>query len=463
MIHFPKNRRVAIDSSSNKKAFQNALVPGVYRITLAVRNSRIAIDGQLNFLSRVAGIIFCVAVATSSGCASGGAGGPGEGDGGSEEDASILSDGAIDSSSIDSTTIDAEIPPNCGDGVVDPGEECDDGDQNSDTIPDACRTNCIASWCGDGVIDSDEQCDSGDVGSATCEQLGYDGGEITCNGDICMRDESGCFVCGDSECSPAEDSCSCPEDCGSQCGDGCCNGTETTCSCPEDCGDDCGDGCCTGSEDSCSCPEDCGNTCGDGCCNGSETTCTCPDDCGSQCGDDCCNGTEDTCNCHEDCGSQCGDGCCNGTESTCSCPDDCGSFCGDGCCNGAENTSNCPSDCGSSCIGVSVGGTCFYLADLTDRSKIDAESICSGLGSNWSLCSSTEICQTEVYTYLSDSGCSCDGGSNLCNCALSNVYIHASDFTNSLWIRTDLISGCSTGDMCQESTSSTCGSVLCCQ
>ena len=32
--------------------------------------------------------------------------------------------------------------PFCGDGVMDPGEECDDGANNSDTEPDACRTNC---------------------------------------------------------------------------------------------------------------------------------------------------------------------------------------------------------------------------------------------------------------------------------------------------------------------------------
>jgi len=32
----------------------------------------------------------------------------------------------------------------CGDGNVDAGEECDDGPDNSDTTPDACRTDCTA-------------------------------------------------------------------------------------------------------------------------------------------------------------------------------------------------------------------------------------------------------------------------------------------------------------------------------
>jgi cysteine-rich repeat protein len=54
----------------------------------------------------------------------------------------------------------APPPPGCGDGVLDEGEECDDGHYvNSDSEPDACRTDCLAPFCGDGVVDSGEQCD----------------------------------------------------------------------------------------------------------------------------------------------------------------------------------------------------------------------------------------------------------------------------------------------------------------
>jgi hypothetical protein len=49
----------------------------------------------------------------------------------------------------------------CGDGFVDHDEVCDDGASNSDTVPDACRTNCRRARCGDGVVDSGEQCDEG--------------------------------------------------------------------------------------------------------------------------------------------------------------------------------------------------------------------------------------------------------------------------------------------------------------
>jgi len=46
----------------------------------------------------------------------------------------------------------------CGDGVLDPQEECDDGDQNSEDGP--CTPACTLA-CGDGVIQGDEECDLG--------------------------------------------------------------------------------------------------------------------------------------------------------------------------------------------------------------------------------------------------------------------------------------------------------------
>jgi len=51
----------------------------------------------------------------------------------------------------------------CGNGIYEPalGEECDDGSANSDSLPDACRSNCVRAWCGDMVIDTGEECDDG--------------------------------------------------------------------------------------------------------------------------------------------------------------------------------------------------------------------------------------------------------------------------------------------------------------
>ncbi len=53
----------------------------------------------------------------------------------------------------------------CGNGELEAGEQCDDGSENSDTAPDACRSDCRSAFCGDGVQDSAEQCDDGTANS----------------------------------------------------------------------------------------------------------------------------------------------------------------------------------------------------------------------------------------------------------------------------------------------------------
>ncbi|TNF24168.1 MAG: hypothetical protein EP329_25530 [Deltaproteobacteria bacterium] len=59
----------------------------------------------------------------------------------------------------------------CGDGVVQPPEECDLGTaNNSDSLPDTCRTNCKNPYCGDGVVDSGEACDDGNtIANDSCD------------------------------------------------------------------------------------------------------------------------------------------------------------------------------------------------------------------------------------------------------------------------------------------------------
>lgn len=50
----------------------------------------------------------------------------------------------------------------CGDGILQPGEECDDGPLNSDGWGVACNSDCTAApqVCGDGAVQEDEACDS---------------------------------------------------------------------------------------------------------------------------------------------------------------------------------------------------------------------------------------------------------------------------------------------------------------
>lgn len=49
----------------------------------------------------------------------------------------------------------------CGDGHLNTpaGEQCDNGDNNSNYVPNACRTDCKRASCGDGVTDAGETCD----------------------------------------------------------------------------------------------------------------------------------------------------------------------------------------------------------------------------------------------------------------------------------------------------------------
>lgn len=78
----------------------------------------------------------------------------------------VDSDGTGTTGTTGDDTAGSELPPGCGDGVLDPGELCDDGPGNSDTAPDACRSDCTPARCGDGVADSDEACDDGNTASA---------------------------------------------------------------------------------------------------------------------------------------------------------------------------------------------------------------------------------------------------------------------------------------------------------
>jgi len=106
----------------------------------------------------------------------------------------------------------------CGDGFVDPGEDCDGSQLNGATCTSLgfykadgvlacnaqCRldtTDCDTARCGDNLIQPErEDCESTDLGGKSCVSLGYERGTLSCN-ENCHFDLSGCEsagLCGDS-------------------------------------------------------------------------------------------------------------------------------------------------------------------------------------------------------------------------------------------------------------------------
>jgi cysteine-rich repeat protein len=84
----------------------------------------------------------------------------------------------------------------CGDGVIDGGEECDDGDANSDLAAGACRTSCKLAYCGDGVLDMGETCDFGrgePAGAEACTTGCYDLPDAGTGGGA-TRGTGGCSI-----------------------------------------------------------------------------------------------------------------------------------------------------------------------------------------------------------------------------------------------------------------------------
>ena len=96
------------------------------------------------------------------------------------------------------------VPGECGDGVLNLGEECDDGPLNDDSTPDKCRTDCTLPHCGDRVADTGEVCDGSDLQGHTCTTEGFAKGQIACGPD-CTLDLSGCWTCGDGFASGPEE------------------------------------------------------------------------------------------------------------------------------------------------------------------------------------------------------------------------------------------------------------------
>lgn len=213
-------------------------------------------------------------------------------------------------------------PPTCGNGAVEPGEMCDDGNHVlTDWCPDGPQGTCQLASCGDGFVEAgQEDCDDGNHSTqddcpdgplGTCEWAQCGDGFVHGMDEVCddgnAIDDLTCYAdcsgfCGDGvwdiqhdeRCDDAQTppGTVCYADCSGFCGDGIVHDGVTfnntyqmvfpdhgeECDGSADCNPDCtfgvcGDGQCSGNEhDSCNVDCDCvqlgGVVCGTGCCYG---------------------------------------------------------------------------------------------------------------------------------------------------------------------------------------------------
>lgn len=206
--------------------------------------------------------------------------GDGDGDGDSSSDEiGDTGDSSTDSDTTDADTTDADTTdattgdPVCGDGMVDAGEECDQGPDNSDT--GACKSDCTLQVCGDGYVGPREGCDDGNdvdddecsnaCAPLTCGNGVVEGSEQCDDGNDVVADAclpncamascgDGYIYAGTEECDDGVESAMCDSDCSlSSCGDGLANATA---------GEVCDDGNDVDTDD---CPTTCqAAACGDG-------------------------------------------------------------------------------------------------------------------------------------------------------------------------------------------------------
>lgn len=315
-----------------------------------------------------------------------------------------------------------ERKPFCGNGIVERGEECDDGNYEDG---DGCSSECqLEVGCGNGVLDVNvdergflwvEECDDdnvidGDGCSSDCKIEGD--GPVCGNGVLEMGEacdpalprwkNGGCTddcqrvdECGDGELKAGEE-CDdgnningdgCDENCKLEfvCGDGTCHGEmgEICEKCPEDCCPMCGDGFLDADEEC----DDGNNIGGDGCSAG----CIIENETGEP---ECGNGIWEI-------GEECDPAMLEWLEGGCS--DDCKIefVCGDGFCDSDsnENCRLCPEDCCPNCGNgvreVQYGEQC----DTNDLHGLTCEDLCYDGGE----LACTEWCEFDV------SGCTGTG------------------------------------------------------
>jgi cysteine-rich repeat protein len=145
-----------------------------------------------------------------------------------------------------SPTCQLETGPCCGNSLVETGEECDDGnteagdgcdelcrleicgngrldaseqcDDGNTTPGDGCNQLCLHEECGNDVMDVGEDCDGTDFQGVSCADFDFYEGTLSCDAS-CLYDTSTCVGrCGDGDIDVPEEEC---DDGNTDAGDGC--------------------------------------------------------------------------------------------------------------------------------------------------------------------------------------------------------------------------------------------------
>ncbi len=294
----------------------------------------------------------------------------------------------------------------CGNHVVEIGEQCDDGNTTGgDCCSAGCQREAQGSPCNDGLF-----CNGADSCSAT--------GFCTQHSGVQCPGTDGDSNCAES-CSDAAGGCTGPDPNGSPCDDGIfCNGTDT-----------CSNG---------SCSVHAGNPCagpdGDGDCSEScseeAKACTAKDPNGSACNDtEFCNGADSCSNgsCSQHAGNPCagpdGDAncaeSCNEANDSCTANDPAGAPCNDGqFCNGPDTcvAGACSSHAGNPCDGPDGDSDCSETCD-------EVADACTGSDPEGTVCDDGLTCNGADTCHLGECsvhvGVSCPGADGDADCSES--------------------------------------------